>query len=62
MWLHASFRTGYLVPSQLEKEVKTILPYTYDNNTMLVVLAVVIVAIVIVAIRIVVLKKKELKK
>ena len=46
----------------IEKEVKTILPYTYDNNTMLVVLAVVIVAIVIVAIRIVVLKKKELKK
>ena len=46
----------------IEKDVKTILPYTYDNNTMLVVLAVVIVAIVIVAIRIVVLKKKELKK
>ncbi len=46
----------------IEKEVKTILPYTYDNNTMLVVLAVVIVAIVIVAIRIVFLKKKEMKK
>ena len=28
MWLHASFRTGYLVPSQLEKEVKTILPFS----------------------------------
>lgn len=46
----------------IEKEIRTKLPYTYDNNTMLVVLAVVIVAIVIVAIRIVVLKKKELKK
>lgn len=46
----------------IEKEIRTKLPYTYDNNTMLVVLAVVIVAIVIVVIRIVVLKKKELKK
>ena len=46
----------------IEKEVKTILPYTYDNNIMLAILAVVVVAIVIVAIRIVVLKKKELKK
>ena len=46
----------------IEKEVKTILPYTYDNNTILVILAVVVIAIVIVAIRIVVLKKKELKK
>ena len=47
---------------EIVKEVKTILPYTYDNNTILVILTVVVIAIVIVAIRIVVLKKKELKK
>lgn len=46
----------------IEKEVKTILPYTYDNNTLLVALAIVVVAIVIVSIRIVVLKKKEMNK
>lgn len=46
----------------IEKEVKTILPYTYDNNTLLVALAIVVVAIVTVSIRIVVLKKKEMNK
>ena len=46
----------------IEKEVKTILPYTYDNNTILIALAIVIIAIVIVAIRIVLLKKKEMNK
>lgn len=47
---------------EVEKEVKTILPYTYDNNTMLVVFAIIIVAIVIVAVRIAILKKKEMNK
>lgn len=46
----------------IEKEIKTKLPYTYDNNTILVVLAIVVALIVIVAIRIVVLKKKEMNK
>lgn len=47
---------------EVEKEVKTILPYTYDNNTMLVVFAIIVVAIVIVAVRIAILKKKEMNK
>lgn len=46
----------------IEKEIKTKLPYTYDNNTILVVLAIVVALIVIVSIRIVVLKKKEMSK
>lgn len=44
----------------VKEEVKTKLPYTYDNNTILIVLAIVIVAIVLVSIRIAVLKKKEM--
>ena len=44
----------------VKEEVKTILPYTYDNNSLLIVLGVVIVAIVIVSIRIATLKKKEM--
>lgn len=47
---------------EVEKEVKTILPYTYDNNTILVVFAIIIVAIVMVAVRIAILKKKEMNK
>lgn len=47
---------------EVEKEVKTILPYTYDNNTILVVFAIIVVAIVIVAVRIAILKKKEMNK
>lgn len=46
----------------IEEEVKTILPYTYDNNTILIALAIVVVAIVIVTIRIILLKKKEMNK
>lgn len=46
----------------IEKEIKTKLPYTYDNNTILVVLAIVVALIVMVSIRIVVLKKKEMNK
>ena len=46
----------------IEKEIRTKLPYTYDNNTILVVLAIVVALIVIVSIRIVVLKKKEMSK
>lgn len=44
----------------VKEEVKTILPYTYDNNSLLIVLGVVIVAIVLVSIRIATLKKKEM--
>lgn len=47
---------------EIEKEVKTILPYTYDNNTMLVIFAIVVVAIVLVSVRIAILKKKEMNK
>ncbi len=44
-----------------EKE-KTILPYTFDDNTILIVLAIVVVAIAIVIVRIMILKKKEMNK
>ncbi len=44
-----------------EKE-KTKLPYTYDDNTILIAFAIVVVAIVAVSIRIAVLKKKEMSK
>ena len=44
-----------------EKE-KTILPYTFDDNTILIVLAIVVVAIAVVIVRIMILKKKEMNK
>ena len=46
----------------VEKEIKTVLPYTYDNNTLLVVLGIVIIAIIAVSVRIAILKKKEMSK
>lgn len=44
------------------EEIRTKLPKTYDDNTILIILGIVLVAIVVVAIRIVMLKKKEMKK
>ncbi len=46
----------------IKEEIRTKLPYTYDNNVILIVLGIVIVAIVVVSIRIAVLKKKEMNK
>lgn len=46
----------------IQEEVKQKLPYTYDNNTILIALGIVVVAIVVVAIRIAILKKKEMNK
>lgn len=42
----------------IKEQVTTILPHTYDNNTILIVLGIVVVAIVLVTIRIVILKRK----
>lgn len=58
------FLTSYRAEDEkwVQEEIKTVLPYTYDDNLVLIALAVVIVAIIIVSIRIVVLKKKEMKK
>lgn len=46
----------------VKEEVRTKLPHTYDNNTILIIFAIVVVAIVAVSIRIAVLKKKEMSK
>lgn len=46
----------------VQEEVKTKLPYTYDNNIMIIILGIVVVAIILVTIRIVILKKKEMSK
>ena len=72
LWLNDGnyFDVHFLTSSRIDDEktetikeiIKTELPYTYDNNTMLVILSIVVVAIVAVAIRIVVLKKKEMSK
>lgn len=42
----------------VREEIKTVLPHTYDDNTMLIALVIVVVAIIIVSIRIKSLKKK----
>lgn len=44
----------------IQEEITQKLPYTYDDNTMLIALGIVVVAIIIVSIRIAVLKKKEM--
>lgn len=44
----------------IQEEIKQKLPYTYDDNTVLIALGIVIIAILLVVIRIVVLKKKEM--
>ncbi len=46
----------------IKEEIKTKLPYTYDNNTILIALGIVVVAIILVSIRIAFLKKKEMNK
>lgn len=46
----------------IKEEIRTKSPNTYDDNTILIALAVVVVAIVLVAIRIAALKKKEMNK
>lgn len=58
------FLTSYRQEDEewIKEEIKTVLPYTYDNNTLLIVLVIVIVAIVIVTLRIKSLNKKEVKK
>lgn len=70
LWLKADnsqdvhFLTSYREVDEewIKEEIKTILPHTYDNNTMLVAFGIVIVAIIVVSIRIKSLKKKELGK
>ena len=42
----------------IKEQVTTLLPHTYDNNTILIVLGIVVVAIILVSIRIVILKRK----
>lgn len=44
----------------IQEEIKQKLPYTYDDNTMLIALGAVVIAILFVVIRIVILKKKEM--
>lgn len=46
----------------IKEEIKTKLPYTYDDNTIMIMLGTVIIAIILVVIRIVILKKKEMRK
>lgn len=57
-----SIRTDKETKEIVREQIKTILPHTYDNNTLLIALAVVIVAIIAVSIRIAILKKKEMSK
>lgn len=45
----------------VKEQITTLLPHTYDNNTILVVLGITIVAIILVITRIIILKKKEMK-
>lgn len=46
----------------VKEQITTILPHTYDNNTILIALGIVVIAIIIVTIRINNLKKKERNK
>ena len=70
LWLESDdkkdihFLTSYRQENEewIKEEIRTVLPYTYDNNVLLVVLGIVIVAIVTVALRIKSLNKKEVKK
>jgi len=45
----------------VKEQITTLLPHTYDNNTILVALGIVILAIILVTARIIILKKKEMK-
>lgn len=55
------FLTSYRIYNEekIREEITTKLPHTYDDNRILIALAIVVVAIVLVIIRILVLKKKE---
>lgn len=69
LWLKAEntedahFLTSYRAEDEkwVQEEIKTVLPYTYDDNIALIALAIVVVAIIIVSVRIALLNKKELK-
>ena len=45
----------------VKEQITTLLPHTYDNNTILIALGIVVVAIILVTVRIIILKKKEMK-
>ncbi len=57
----AHFLTSYRNENEewVTEEIKTVLPYTYDNNITLIILGVIVVAIIVVTVRIIFLKKKE---
>lgn len=58
------FLTSYREEDEewVKEEIKTVLPYTYDSNALLIALGIVVVAIIAVVIRIKCLKKKEMVK
>lgn len=58
------FLTSYREEEEewVKEEIKTVLPYTYDSNALLIALGIVVVAIIAVVIRIKYLKKKEMVK
>lgn len=58
------FLTSYREEEEewVKEEIKTVLPYTYDSNALLIALGIVVVAIITVVIRIKCLKKKEMVK
>ena len=55
----AQFLTSKYVEEKVVEKITTKLPVTYDNNTLLIVLAILVVAIIIVSIRIKSLKKED---
>ena len=55
----AQFLTSKYVEEKVVEKITTKLPVTYDNNTLLVVLAILILAIIVVSIRIKSLKKED---
>lgn len=57
--IDAQFLTSKYVEEKVVEKITTKLPVTYDNNTLLIVLAVLVLAIVVVSIRIKSLKKED---
>ena len=57
--IDAQFLTSKYVEEKVVEKITTKLPVTYDNNTLLIVLAILVLAIVIVSIRIKSLKKED---
>ena len=55
----AQFLTSKYVEEKITEKITTKLPVTYDNNTLLVVLAILVLAIVVVSFRIKSLKKED---